>query len=365
MATIDEIRTSLVFAGTVLTDSPGKAAFAGRAAYEEQFDGLQKAPSADFDLPWRREAAYENLFWKHYLKTPNPASVRGLRAWSRAVPFRGRSLVADAPAFAGIIRVEPFFYPFGLALVFTANGKKPLPAADWIDGVVALPSMKLSVGGSNLPGELTLVAFANEWLQKNSAEIFGNAGALAAGGRPYTVTTVVRGGDVDDSVAPAEGGEIHRLLFGAATLDKNWRAAALDAAPLAKAVLPKPVGQSPGDVVFVGKRGRAHWTPSRFTKPPPAPPPTCYHRNQVFAALQVESLSNLASSIGARLGGGALPSLIADFEQVAASQLASLYTGDTDTYRSIGIKRQIDERGDRKSIEAICGDRGVAFPALV
>ena len=77
---------------------------------------------------------------------------------------------------------------------------------------------------------------------------------------------------------------------------------------------------------------------------------SCYHRNQVFAALQVESLGCLAHELVARLGGrpgGDLPQRIDGLGKIPAIILADMHDGKTTTYCSNSLKRQIID-GDMK-----------------
>jgi hypothetical protein len=209
---------------------------------------------------------------------------------------------------------------------------------------------------------LPLSAFANDWLQEASELHFGDSKALLASNTPFTLMTVVRGKNVDESAAIVDGDEIHRLLFGAAALRQNWRKADLTGTPFAKARVDTRSGGSPGDTVFAVKRGRAIWAPSSFTAAASAKPTqSCYHRNQVMGAMQVETLCNLAASLRNRIAKNPkLPARIDELGPVAVQVLLDIHKGDDRTYRSMSLRRQIEDRGSRDDIAALANRYGLS-----
>ncbi len=80
---------------------------------------------------------------------------------------------------------------------------------------------------------------------------------------------------------------------------------------------------------------------------------SCYHRNQVFAALQAESLGCLTRELVKRLGGkpeGNLPIQINQFGSIPANLLADMHDGKKTTYCSNSLKRQIDDSNSKDAI---------------
>ena len=359
---IDRLRFSLIRVATSLPDTAETPPFAERASYEDLFDHLQGAAGAPKDglaLPWPPEFPAANLYWRHYLAVLNPALVRGSDAWQRVVPFRGQrqSVELATAVFPGTVRAEHFVYPFGLAVVVTLDGSAALTPEQWVDQLVSASTAKLDVTFEGAAARaLTLSAFTNEWLQRLSAVYFGAARGVSAVTPPFTITTVIKGDGVDEKKEPAEGGDIHRLLFGTSTLRRNWKAAKLDRAKLADRKLTAANHGSEGDLGFAAPRGRAIWNPSSFTpaKKDGKPSLSCYHRNQVIAAMQADSLCDLADALANRIRiNPTLSPRINRLGRIAAEALANIYAGVEGTYRSKSLPRQIADRGSVDSVNLL------------
>lgn len=358
--TVSDFRLSFVWACALLPEKVPQAAasFATRTAYESLFDKLQAAPSADFDLPWPADYPYAHKFWVQYLSIQDPGLATGAMAWPKAVPLRAatRPVTAQASWFPGRVVLELYVFPFGVGIVASLNGSGDRAAADWVTLARGTADKPMSVAfGADPATDMVLKSAAAEGLTWAAKSYFGIAGLPTALLDPFVIATVVRGAGADKTVAPETNKDIHRILYGAATLRSNWDSATLDDLVKGKTLLDIRRGASPGDVVFAERRGRCVWIPSSFASTDPGVTSlSCYHRNQVFGALQVESLGGLARAVMTRVKTNRTqPVRVDQFGRMAASLLAELYRGDAGTYRSISLQRQIDDRDSRDDIVAL------------
>jgi hypothetical protein len=352
---ITDFRFSLIWALPCLEPAAGATApFADRAGFENQFNAAQKSGAVQgLSPPWPPRKAYAHRFWSNYLQVGDPSRVDGGNAWKKAVPLRVNAppFKVEPGKFPGAIVSEHYLYPFGIAFILTFYGNRPLSGPDWVAAIQSAASSKLMVRfGSAAAAEFPVVGLASETLRQMREKYFGaNDNAPT---QPFTIATVIRGEGAIEDVAPKEGTELHRWLFGVTSRQKNWRTAKLDEVSLADCALTIRRAASPGDVVFATPRGRAIWIPSSFAHPgstasdgSPQTSMSCYHRNQLFAALQTESLCRLAKAITDRISTKRdLPTRVDDFGSIAVRTLIDLDAGDqTTTYRSISVQQQIKD----------------------
>lgn len=362
---IKEFRFSLIWAATFLEAPAAKPAdFPNRPGYEKLFNLAQRKGEAQgLCPPWPETRAYAHRFWSNYLQVDDPGRVQGGSAWSKAVPLRakGRLFTAEPNKFPGRIGAEQFIYPFGAALVMTFYGSGSFSGLDWATAVRSAAKSKLSVTFGTAPTEKrSLRGLATEAMRQMRDMYFASTAIPPL--TPFTIATVIRGDDVDETVAPPENGDLHRWLFGAASLQNNFETANLANVSLKEKALTLRSGASPGDVVFATRRGRAIWIPSSFAHPADVDEngriltsQSCYHRNQLYAALQVESLCSLARALTERIKSNpTLPARLDDFGRIAAQTLTDLDTGDKNrTYRSISVHRQIEDNGSASRIKQL------------
>lgn len=385
---VSHFRQSFVWAATLLgPDGPANPQLGVRAGYAALFDAARKnrEPAGPFAVPWPNDVPAKHLFWANYLTVVDPSSVPGDSAWTKAVPLRvfGQADTASLQDFTGSISIERYVYPFGVGLIVTFTDRKGrYEDYDWTDLLVATGQEPLAVAfAGEAEQALKLEDMALAILKRMRAAHFGAEAAEVPKVQPFVVTTVLSGAGVAAATAPEENGQIHRLLYGAASRRANYRDAVLPT--IEKSKLDLRNGASPGDVVFAVKRGRAIWMPSSFVKDPEGEPEgegdaakprrkirirktsmSCYHRNQVFAALQTESLGGLAHALVARLGGkpdGDLPGKLDQLGKIPATILADLHDGKQSTYRSDSLKHQIVD-GDMKGDIAVLRTK-YALPA--
>jgi hypothetical protein len=314
-------------------------AFLGRdASYVPRFDNLQKGVTDPdgLTLPWPKPAGQR--FWQFYLNH-RPGDVGGGKAWGALVPFRLKLDVSvSAPWLPGRVTTEGFFYPHGHGLIVTFQ-LEPSPAIS-LEATVELARdlrkrKKLAVVWSPTRSEeLILDGLADAALAMLRERALGKgrpAGAVAS--VPFSVVTFVGVGDVDPTVAPPDSGEIHRAL----EMVTGWHGGPLGTVPPLKDNVLDP--EKPLEVVYAKKRGRAVWFPYYATTSG-VQTLGCYHRNLVFASLQVESLARLAVE---SLLQGFLSDTHRDLARYAGGLLGRLYGGDEKTYRSASCRVQLEQ----------------------
>jgi hypothetical protein len=286
--------------------------------------------------PWPRKGSH--MFWAHYLGGQRDlARVKGAAAWNALVPFRVRVPVGTNVPFAGTMSIEGFLYPHGHALVITVRlAAQGLNLDDTVDALVGIRGGK--------PVELDALARKGlEWLRSST---FGaDAKPDTVTETPYSVQTFIRSEGANGVNPIVEGDPIHRALQACTSWSPTWKVDALQplAPRLAGINLPAP----PGHAMYVDKHGQSAWFPETSNVAGGAAQRSlsCYHRNQVFGALQVESLSALMDVTAGVLANGAALSLRHDnCARRGADTLGRMY-GAQKTYKSGSIRAHIERRG--------------------
>jgi hypothetical protein len=352
---IKDFRYSLVWALSCLEPAPGSTSpFANRGSFDSLFTTAQKDGAAqELSPPWPSQKAFVHRFWCNYLRINNPSLLDSRNAWTNAVPLRAKApLFSVTPGkFPGTIVSEHYYYPFGIAFILTFYGSGSFSGSQWVAAIQSAARDELLVCfGSHAPAELPVAGLAAETLERMRERYFGpRTGASPV---PFTIATVIRGKGAVEDAEPEEGKDLHRWLFGVTTGQSNWQIAKLDDMSLTDCALTIRKAASPGDVVFATPRGRAIWIPSGFAHPrvvagdrTPQLSMSCYHRNQLFAALQTESLCSLAKAIVDRISTSPnLPPRLDEFGRIATRTLIDLDGGDkAKTYRSISVHQPIKD----------------------
>jgi hypothetical protein len=186
-------------------------------------------------------------------------------------------------------------------------------------------------------------------------------GASAKPGRrltlePFTVFTVIKGENVHPEKAVPNGSEIHRGMEALTRWSSTWEQDTLP--ELGKHRLATRSSAPSGDLLYANKRGRAIWFPAHFTAGERISSLSCYHRNMLFAALQVESLCGLMRQTAEQIDETPLPAAYDDCARNAGGVLGRLYGADSSTYRSWSPRRQMDDNqfvNDVNKVRAIFG----------
>jgi hypothetical protein len=350
---IQDVRFSFIWVETapdlladpVPSDAP-LAFLRRRWTYAQEFDRVIQggAGSVGLALPWPVRAGRQ-FFWAYYLEKPIPGDLTGDQAWNALVPFRGKvPAKAQAPWPPEQLFLEAFFYPHGLAFVLTARCCDQLTLQQVVEKAFEMRRTgKFQVKWDNGGVEtLSLDMFADKALAALRQVAFGPAAPPGAGPlKPFTIVTVVKGTGVDPAVPTPDGGEIHRALEAMTSWRPTWmydKLTEIAAASLRIRTAP------PSHVLYGRARGRAVWFPALFIPGAEAfHSLACYHRNLVFASLQVESLGNLASETAKQLRQGmSLSAAHRECAQQAAGILGRLYAGAS-SYRSWSPRAQIEQ----------------------
>jgi hypothetical protein len=325
-------------------------AFLGRErGYSERFASVQRYEADPDGLtpPWPKHK--EENFW-FYCLCQDPHTVDPARAWRHFVPLRWRPEVAVEPVtLPGRVDVEAFFYPHGQALLISTDIRPPDRGTAWSPEEAAEAAHRLRFDSElshrrtdGTKRALKLESFARIVLERMRTASRGQKGPTV-NLTPYSVVTFTRVTGADPAAELHEGGQVHRMLEALTRWSKSWRIAPLS--PLAGAVVPDPK-EPAGHAVYAGGSGRAIWLPNLARPDSGHRFITCYHRNQAFAALQVESVGALVRrTADARRHGRDVP-----FPQYQCARLATGFLGrlygapKKKTYRSLACFRHMHDR---------------------
>ncbi len=328
-------------------------AFLGRQLdWADRFRSVQKY-AGDLDglmPPWPRHRGKD--FWSMYLGQ-DPHDVDPWHAWKCFVPLRMRPLIRlAAPWLPGSVDAEGFFYPHGLGLLVTVRLRVDDPAAPWgLEEVVdAAHQVRSDAFKVRLPGEdeaemkLDSLAAATRSFLRKAAYGSDVTGSSA---EPYTVATFVRVDGVDTTLEVENQGDTHRALEAVTHWPTAWKIAPL---PALKEAAVRDPDFPDAHVVYRRRRGRATWFPALAAPSEKHRKLSCYHRNQSFAAMQVESLAQLVSGTAKRLrAGSTLPLTQGQCARKAAAFLGRLY-GGIDTYRSLACRDHLEVSDSTKDL---------------
>jgi len=312
-------------------------------------------------------------FWKYYLENKSPEKVSGRDAWRALVPFRKKIKVKveKPPPWLLDYLVEGYFYPHGIALVVTVRCQlEGYSLKNTVETALEMRRIRFNLQweGKGL-NPLSLDKLAERGITHLREFALGEGASPGWSFEPFTIFTIKKGEGVDLNAPPADKGEIHRVLHAVTKWSMSWEQdAPLDFKESNLLVKTQPPSTAPpSHVLYATKRSRAIWFPALFTKGWRIHSLNCYHRNLLFASLQVESLLGLVLGTEKMLKGGiGFANLCPPHEQCvrnAGSILGRLYGNDPgsdpDTYRSWSLKVQIDQSGHVVDINKIRGHCGM------
>jgi hypothetical protein len=274
--------------------------------------------------------------------------VRGALAWKSLVPLRKKvPFKVQAPWLQGRVFLEGFFYPHGVALVITAESEETLTLAD-----AKTLSFNLRQDGSYLveangaQQQLPLGSLADQAMAHLCAEALGPQAPAALLGAPFSIWTVIRGEGVDPKQPVAYGGDVHTLLESVTTWNaklNNANLSQLDAQHCAQL----RTNRAAGDLLYAQDKARAVWFPNTFTLTPGKKPTLgCYHRNLVYATMQVESLGRFVRETAKEIKQPGDANLLPLPHKYCSQRAAGILTrflkaGEDETYRSGSVELHI------------------------
>lgn len=326
--------------------------------YKETFEAAQhRDHPLRVQPPWEEKKSQR--FWKRYLPGAVLDSVGGKQAWECLVPFRSKPPLRVNKSQNEELSLEGFYYPHCLAVVITARyiGRFSL------DDVIKLAyttkhSAKFTVNTNGLSQTLGLGAIAQQVFDSLRTPAFGSSTKGTQRG-PFTVFTVVRGEGDEVSSDIEQNKEIQTAL----EVITHWppNPAAVNVPPLSDVVIashelsqrlkcPELSGDAPkGSVIYVHQHGRALWFPGLFTSQDKSLTSlACYHRNQVFGAMQIDCMGSMVAEAALQLRNGVpLAAMIGPPRTCAENAckcLERIHGGDKRvTYASLSFKKQIQE----------------------
>ncbi len=310
-----------------------------RQAFENALAG--RDPNG-LEVPWYKRK--KQFFWKYYLAGPALERVSGRQAWEHVVPLRVKLPLTVKDWKKGIVTVEGFYYPHGMALAVTFRANGPLS----LDGAVKL-AYAIRGGEEKFVTqedrvERDLDSLAEDALTQMRHKLFKKGGEPGMSGDSFTIFTLVKGEPLTRFVPD---GPVHRALQALT----EWMPDPEDASlrPLAEVQIPLRGSAAPGSILFGRRRGRAIWLPGLFAKKDLKKPSLgCFHRNQLFSAMQVDSLGSLVKGTASVFRNDTplskLDMTLKACTRNAIDRLRELYEGDRDnTYRSNSPVAQIEQ----------------------
>jgi len=375
----NDLRISFIWVTTILdflkgTVAPGAPmAFLGdEVQYKHTFDQLlQSLPQGVIQPPWFKPK--EDFFWFYYVENTQPMNMTGTKAWKFLVPLRMKipfKVIAPSPTDRAYL--EGFFYPHGLAVVLTAECTEPLTLDETRDLAFDIRQnkfLKLTIPGQAQPQDLHLNLIADRAMTFLTQVALGPQAKAPQLSPAFSIWTVVRGDGVNPLLPTPNGGDVHKVLEAVTTFNPNFATANLPNIAANSAQLRKK--RSAGDVLYCNNRGRAVWFPGTFTLPPgPKRSMACYHRNLIYASMQVESLCRLTRETAKEMnqpGATAqLPIQQYNYVKRAAGILTRMYSALEDkTYRSGSPYMQIRQNNFIGDINKVRQEMLMVGPPLV
>jgi hypothetical protein len=317
--------------------------------YSLQFDPALRSPgSTSLDVPWQGRS--RQFFWKFYLGGGGLEQTSALHAWSHFVPLKSKlPFVARNKNFK-TVSLETFFYRHALALLITCRfcGQLPLADAAQLAYTVKEGSEKFEVqqNGVPSPSPLDIESLAKNILAHMRESVLGKT---AQPGEPRDVFTVFTVVSADPFTPFQAGGPVHRALHTVT----EWPPDPVTSKLFLESDITIPIKHATADgSILVGRqRARAVWFPGLFSmKNKLKPSLGCYHRNQCFSAMHVESLCAFVRCTMDMINAGTpfykLKSPHKASAMDAKERLEELFVADSqtqNTYRTSSARVQIEQ----------------------
>jgi hypothetical protein len=325
-------------------------AFLGQyGGYAKEFNACQAAmlppsrPSASgLKLPWNNPEG--NFFWKYYFEGTHAGDVKGADAWGKIVPFQLElPCMTVTPDAEARVTFDSFYAPHGVAVIATANyrekcGKKPKSALDIAKLALAIRyDYRFRFDASDPAAGINLEKAAERALGLARQQGLGNVPGISKDARPFSVTTFLKGKDVDPI---AQGSDEHFLLETVTTWNRYLKTADLASAPLADA--PLKIRNADGEnMMYARGRGRAIWFPREFVGNN-RPMLACYHRNITHASLQTQSLGEFVAWVADQHAASRPLAGTVDDRARRAAALLELFSNGKVIYRTQSARAQIE-----------------------
>jgi len=373
---IDKFRLTCVWTdllapsiATMPDDAP-MAFLRRRSSYEDLFALLREGRATgqpSLSLPWK--AMSRQRFWTFYAEETEAQSVTPQQAWKLLIPVRVTDVfdsLTDQPDVYAT--QEGFIFPFGTAYVlsFYIEPKSLLEGA--VDRAIELRHERVhTVAGEG--ARVDILTLARRSLGRLREIVLGPAAATTAASQwpitrldPRTLVSFSQASGTELLMPLAANLDLQRALVGMTRLSRSWRIDALP--PLTKALVSQTSRQPLEHAMLANDRGRCVWQPHDIQSDPVgAKRSNCYHRNLVFATLQVQSLLGLMSyAAKSRDKGVVVAGPTEDCIRYAAGLLGRIYGGADATYRTTSARRHIEDSGMKDIVDQVRSAR--AMPPL-
>lgn len=349
-------------------ESTAPFSFLGRDySYEERFERIRTAGKSEEGLllPWPKPAGQH--FWTYYLGGVEPGLVKANDAWHALVPVRlNPPLSVSANWLPGKVTVEGFFFPHAIATVLTFDVRAPTKGQLRLDECVKIAhdirqDRKLRLLDPPAGDvELVLDAIKDRVRAKLRATALGNSAVSEnVTTKPFSVTTFLSITGTAPHQLVLQGSDQHRAFQALVEWSSSWHDD--DLSPFDERVVPRRKVSPKSDVVFAGPRGRVVWMPKLASDPPPSRPKlSCYHRNQVLAAMQIDALIALIDATDAQLTQwNNLGAAHRECARLAAGALTRLWLAKPSTYQSRSCRRQLADADVLDSLQRVRAKAGL------
>ncbi|HXN97869.1 MAG TPA: hypothetical protein VN881_02280 [Candidatus Acidoferrales bacterium] len=317
--------------------------------YVSTFDQVLKGSGpAGLEVPWQRRK--KQFFWKYFLGSAGLDQASGRQAWSRFVPLKSTLPFTASNARLKSVSIEGFYYPHAFSLMISCRflGKLPVTDAANLAYAIKQGSEKFSVQQNNVPtpSPLDVDSLAENVLTYMRESALGKTAKPGRTKDVFSVFTVVT---AQPSTNFEFGGPVHRALQTVTDWPPDPPTAKLLPESDISVRIKKTTAE--GSILVGRPRARAIWFPGLFSaKDLKKPTLGCYHRNQSFSAMQVESLCVfMRCALDLTDSGIPFANLKAALRVSAAdvaARLSELYLADSQspkTYRSSSTKFQIEQ----------------------
>ncbi len=273
-----------------------------------------------------------------------------LHAWSHFVPLkRTLPFVARNGNFKAF-SLEAFFYRHALALMITCRFCGQLSLADAVQLAYGVKkgSEKFTVQQNGVPSAapIDIESLAKTIFSYLRESALGKAAQPGESREAFTLFTIV---SAEPFTAFQPNGAIHRALHTVTEWPPDPATSHL--LPATQIAIPIKSATADGSILVGRQRARAIWFPGLFSiKDKTKPSLGCYHRNQCFSAMQVESLCAFVRGTLDMINAGIpfykLKSAHKASAMDAKERLQELYVADRqtqNTYRSSSARVQIEQ----------------------
>ena len=298
------------------------------------------AESLSLSLPWKEKR--NNRFWRSYLPGAALPSVSGKQAWKYLVPMRWELRTPFKTANGESIQQECFLYPHGFGCVVNIKCVGEFSLAGVAEYATSL-NRETFTHESRVPSTLRDIADQEfNWMR---ALVHGKSDPQGALSGPFSVVSLIKGKVTGEGAYRVQSGELQQVMEALTTWPVDWK---IPVGPgLSSASMPLSSKAGAGAIVYVRGSGILIWIPEKLLSDKAGLSSiACYHQNQVFGGMQVESLGSLIGAAARDFRAGKrvsdLSIMLKACVRNAIDRLADLYQGDKRiTYRSAALQRQI------------------------